>query len=771
MGKKKSRQPAPRTALSAAADILQAAPAAATPGDKTALGQAHGALEAVLALLSGPDDRLAANVARLSELAEKLILDEVEKPQAAEAFLFAALADLALVLARADAEAILQAMESFREPLECFLPSPDRQPDAADVDGAETGAAAGVMEKINLSSQEDIIIYTEFIAESTEHLERIEAGTLELETAGINMDLVNDMFRCFHSMKGAAGFLGLTTMNNLCHEIETLLDRARKMTLVLDRPVIDVLLAAIDIAKQLLRVVEIRLAQAQGIAAKDQELPVIDIRPVLAAVKQLLARKPVAATTVEEDAGPHPDKMGGILVGGGMVTQDQLTQALEQQRRPLGQVLVEMGAAEPEHVQEALVRQAATGKPAVTSVKVDTSRLDLLLEMVGELVIAETQVAQDKALLDEANSELMRNVANLSKTTQNLQELVMAIRMMPVKQTFRKMYRLVRDTARKTGKEVQLLLSGEDTEIDKTVIEKIADPLVHTLRNAVDHGIEKPEVREAAGKPRQGTIMLSACQQGGNIVIEITDDGAGIDRKRILAKAIEKGFASEHSTYTDTEIYNFMMLPGFSTHAAASDISGRGVGLDVVRRNIEGLGGRVDISSTPGKGAVFTIRLPLTMAIVDGMIVRVGEERFVIPTLSIKESIRPRRQDISTVAQRGEIMMMRGELVPLIRMHRLFQIEKVEYTDPWKALIIVIAVDGKRCGLMVDHLLGQQQVVIKNLGPRLQGLQGISGGCILGDGRVGLILDAGELIELAESNTVEAAAGKAPELQETGKGQ
>lgn len=728
-------------------EALAGVPSAADaqPGDKSALGRLQSAFEAAREAVPGSETELAALLDGLIELCGEAILDEVDDAAATEACLFRAGEDLAHASSQGDPDALAVAVNALGTVLAAL-----RQDSSTEEEG--TGGADAEPEVLQIQGEEDEVIYTEFIAESSEHLENIEVRALELETSGTDIDLINDMFRCFHSMKGAAGFLGLTTINTLCHEVETMLDRARKLTLAVDRTVVDVLLASIDVAKQLLGRLHIQIEQTRGRMDESTPLPVVDTQPVLAAVRHVLERKPESVASADAEEA-DPSRVGGLLVAQGSVSEEQLRAALAQQKKPVGELLVEMGAARQEDVAGALARQsaAAQGKPKATAIKVDTQRLDNLMEMVGELVIAESLVQQDPALNKEENLSLMRNVGELDKIVRNLQELVMAMRLVPLKQTFQKMFRLVRDTARKTGKQVRLDLSGEDTEIDKTVIEEIADPLVHLLRNAVDHGIESPEERAAADKPEEGCVQLNAYHQGGNVVIEIADDGKGLDPDRLLAKGIEKGLIGKDASPAREEIFALIFAPGFSTHAVATDISGRGVGMDVVKRNIERLGGRVEIESELGVGTTFYVRLPLTMAIVDGMIVEVADERFVLPTLGIEESLRPSADQISTVANRGEMIMVRGDLLPLVRLESLFchngHAKSVE-----DSLVIIVGNEGRRCGLVVDELLGQQQVVIKNLGQRLKGIRGVSGGCILGDGRVGLILDVSGLLKLAETN-------------------
>jgi two-component system chemotaxis sensor kinase CheA len=442
-------------------------------------------------------------------------------------------------------------------------------------------------------------------------------------------------------------------------------------------------------------------------------------------------------------------------VRNGDITPEQLESALELQGAPLGEVLAKTGATTAATVDKALEQQRATtggGAAAAAgiakAIKVDTEKIDHLVNLVGELVIIESQVVQ-MALRQNGNDQMLeRNLSHLSKITKELQDRSMALRMMPIRQTFHKMTRLVRDASAKMNKKVNLVMTGEDVELDKTVVEQIGDPLVHMLRNAVDHGISSPAERLAKGKPETGTINLDAFYQGDRIKIRVKDDGEGLNRQRILAKAVENGLLRPDSTPSDQEIFQLIFAPGFSTAAVVTDISGRGVGMDVVRRNIEKLRGSIEVGSEEGRGTTITISLPLTLAIIDGMVVQVGEEQYIIPTISIQESFRPRPEDFSTVTEQGELVNVRGNLIPLLRLYQLWHIEP-KTTDPTKALVVIVENMGRRACVMVDELVGQQQIVIKNLGEQFRDVRGITGATILGNGRVGLILDVDGLIKRA----------------------
>jgi len=392
---------------------------------------------------------------------------------------------------------------------------------------------------------------------------------------------------------------------------------------------------------------------------------------------------------------------------------------------------------------------------AGASIRVDTLKLDGLIDLVGELVIAQSMVVQGTQADEPTDDHLARALGRLRGITSDLQRTAMSLRMVPIRGTFQKMTRLVRDAAAELGKDVKLVLDGEETELDRTVIEQIGDPLVHMIRNAIDHGIEPPAVRAAAGKPRAGTIRLSAFHQGGFVVVRIADDGRGLDPARIRAKAVERGLLGVDAVLDDRDTLELIFAAGFSTAEQVTGLSGRGVGMDVVRRNIEGIRGKIEIESTVGGGTTFTIFMPLTLAIIEGLIVAVGEQRFVVPTLSVRESLRPLPADVSTVQGRGELVNVRGRLVPLLRLGPHVGVA-TRATTPADGIVVVVEA-GQECrGLLVDDLLGKQEVVIKSLGETFAGRRGFAGAAILGDGRVGLILDTNALVRLRP-----AAAGSA----------
>ncbi|MFM1886356.1 MAG: hypothetical protein RL026_1513 [Pseudomonadota bacterium] len=382
------------------------------------------------------------------------------------------------------------------------------------------------------------------------------------------------------------------------------------------------------------------------------------------------------------------------------------------------------------------------------SIRVSIEKIDELLNTVGEIVITQSMLSQLAARVDGAQADRLRTgLAQLESNIRELQESVMRVRMLPVSFVFSRFPRLVRDLSQRLGKQIRLKMTGENTELDKTVLEKIGDPLVHLVRNSIDHGIEMPEVRAAAGKPAEGTVHLNAFHKGGSITLEVSDDGKGLDRRRILAKAVDRGLVDAGATLTDEQVHELIFLPGFSTAESTTDLSGRGVGMDVVRRNIKELGGTVELRSAPGEGTRFIINLPLTLAIVDGLSVAVGDEVYIVPLLTIIESLQLRPGTASHIVDHGEVFQFRGDYLPVIRLHDVFGVEP-RARALHEGLVMVVEGDGRRVGLFVDALLGQQQVVIKSMESNYRRIEGVGGATILGEGTVALILDIPGLIRL-----------------------
>ncbi len=679
------------------------------------------------------------------------------------------------------------------------------------VEAGEGGAAqdAGPEEEIQDFSQ-DRDLFIGFIAEAMEHIESIEVNIVTLEQEPDNRDTINAVFRPFHTIKGVAGFLNLGQVHHLTHEVENLLDSARNGKLQVTPPMIDLILDAVDILKRMINDLQKSLETGQPVeddynleeffvCIKDVQSGGTDddreddyspyggqkLGEIL--VEQGLINEEELDGMLKSQEESRLRRLGEVLVERGVIDAEELEETLRRQMdeagKRLGELLIETGKADPLSVSEALEEQiegrqqklgailikekkvdarkvttalreqkkspdagqAASGR----TVKVDTEKLDNLVDLVGELVIAQSLVAANERIVSLKDQKLIRDLGQLSRITSELQRTAMGMRMVPVHQTFQKMIRLVRDLSRKSGKQVELTMSGEDTEIDRNMVEAIYDPMVHMVRNSMDHGMEEPGERQAAGKSSVGSVHLRAFHQGGNVVIEISDDGRGLNKQKILAKALERGLITSTDGMTDAAAYSLIFQAGFSTAETITDVSGRGVGMDVVKRAIEGLRGKLEVASVFGQGTTITIRLPLTLAIIDGMIVRVGEARYILPTLSIHESFRPKKNEYFTVRGKGEMIKVRETLLPLIRLERVLGGEK-EATDPTEALVVVMENDGERRCVLVDEAIGKQEVVIKSLGEGLKNVRALAGGSILGDGRVGLILDVAGLFEASD---------------------
>lgn len=607
----------------------------------------------------------------------------------------------------------------------------------------EEAAKAAEELAINLQNSDSALL-ADFINEAREHCAVAEQKLMDIE-AGTDIEgAIHAIFRSFHTIKGAAGFLELKPILVLAHESETVLDLARKGSLTVSGPIADIIFDAVDTMRHLLEGVETALKSDGYFDGASLTIP------------RLERLRSIIADPAQSNMMGTSSRVGDILIEMGAVSQQEIDSALSRKEKPdekLGETLVRQGLVPAKVVAHALREQQQTRSDKIASavkemVKIDTDRLDRLVDTIGELVIAESMVGQDEEILKMASPKIARNISHLNKITRELQEMGMAMRLVPVKPTFQKLARAVRELTKKSGKEVELAIFGEETEVDRSIVENIGDPLMHMIRNAVDHGIESPEERVKAGKNRSGKITLRAYHKGGNIFFDIEDDGRGLNKEKILEKAREKGLLDGERELSDKEIFGLILLPGFSTAAKVTDLSGRGVGMDVVRKNVDAMRGHLEINSTPGKGALISMKLPLTLAIIDGMLVKVEEECYIIPTLSIVESLRLSKEMIKSVVGRGEIVDLRGDLLTLIRINELFGIPH----DPQdnRPRTVVVVEDGfKRVGLVVDELLGQRQTVIKNLGRTFGNQKWIAGGAILSNGNVGLIIDVGGIINLA----------------------
>ncbi len=539
-----------------------------------------------------------------------------------------------------------------------------------------------------------------FVADGLDHLGTIEQTILKLEESPGDLALVNDLFRPVHTVKGNAGVLGIQSIEVFSHKLETLLDLARSGAHPIGGEEIELVLQAVDLLQLMVKELPARAAgqPVTDVASRRDVLMSEVDRLIAAGAQQGAAASPEAP--MPDNPPDEPGPLGPVWVG-------------EQ-----------------------------------STVKVSTQKLDALVDMVGELVIAQAILAEDPAMVRCGDEKLGRQLAQVRRITSDIQRDAMSMRMVPIRPTFQKMVRLVRDLSKKLEKPTHVVVMGDDTELDRKLVEQLTDPLMHMVRNTIDHGIEPADVRAAAGKPATAEIRLNAFHRGGGVVVEITDDGAGLDTDRIQARAIAQGLVSDGAPMTAAEIHQLIFRPGFSTAAKVTEVSGRGVGMDVVRRNIEALRGRIDIQTERGRGTTFSLRLPLTLAIVDGLVLGVGGDRFVIPTPAVQESLRPRPEHVHTTHGRPCMVQVRERLIPLLHLGEAFGIAgaRPRISD---GTVVIAEDNGRPVALVVDELLGKREVVIRSLGELFRGVAGIAGGAILGDGRIGLILDTSALLSLA----------------------
>ena len=611
-----------------------------------------------------------------------------------------------------------------------------------------------------------VSLFGDFLQESGEGLSRADQILMAVEESGATAEHVNSLFRVFHTIKGTAGFLELREVVELAHTTETMLNCCRQSELKLEGAPNDLCLEATAVMRAMLDAVKVAVEQSlpfthaadlSGLlsriqAATDSATPGVESAtplPAPASVPPEAAKAPApppAATPAKaapaaaaEPSAPRP--------AAAPVAEPAPVRAPDPAAEPPPPPV---RAAPPPEPPSPEARLAGDGTVKLKdTVKVDLERVDSLVAMIGELVVVESMVVNAPEIVQSASPRVRNCLAQLAKVTRDLQDVGMRMRMVPVSGVFQKMARLTRDLGKKAGKQVRMQLSGETTEMDRSMVEQIADPLVHLIRNACDHGVEPPDARQAAGKPAEGTLRLSAYHEGGSIVIEIADDGRGLDREAIVQKAVRQGLIRSAEGMSDAEVDALIFAPGFSTAKKVTEISGRGVGMDVVKKNVEAMRGRVTIHSRTGKGTTFKLVLPLTLAIIDGMLVACGEERYIIPTLSIVESLRPDREMLVSMAEVNEMVNLRGQILPLLRLDRLFGLSGAR-SDPTQALVVVVEGVGRRVGLLVDEVISQQQVVIKTLGEGLGETPSVAGGAILSDGRVGLILNIEQIVGLSQ---------------------
>ncbi len=679
-----------------------------------------------------------------------------------------------------------------------------------------------------------------FFEEANEHVANMETALLKLETSPDDRELLNEIFRAAHSIKGGSGTFGLEGVTRFTHSLESLLDKMREGEIAATKPLIDLVLRSRDVLLELL------------VSAKEGTAPPSNVDQVLGEIDGVLAKHgaPTHGASVAGAARPtatgastwkisfRPARniftqgMDPLLVLreiGELGTLSDVTLDLaripalddlepldchlswslrlegrvDEQRIRDAFAFVEDGAEikieccgmapaqeipvvaapaaeakKPVAADDAsLVLRSEKAPPAKTgeptprtpagdgaSIRVAVDKIDKLINLVGELVISQSMVSDVVThFTTEKLARLNEAVAQMERNTRELQERVMSVRMVPIGSIFSRFPRVVRDLAGTLNKKVNLVMAGEETELDKGVVERIGDPLTHLIRNALDHGIEGPEDRLASGKREEGTIRLAASTQGGTVVIEVSDDGRGLNTERIRKKGIERGLLRPDDQVSDEQIHQMIFEPAFSTADKVTDVSGRGVGMDVVKKNVEALNGTVSIVTRKGEGSRFVIKLPLTLAILDGLTLAVGDQSFVLPLVSIVESLRPRPEQIKSVLGRGQVVMVRGEARALVRLHRVLGVPP-RSENPSDGIVVIVENQGDRVAILVDELLGQQQVVIKTLDTNFRRVEGVMGATIMGDGRVALILDVGGLVRIAQSTGTGVVRGVESEV-------
>jgi two-component system chemotaxis sensor kinase CheA len=653
---------------------------------------------------------------------------------------------------------------------------------------------------------DDLFDRSEFVSyfrdEAEELLQQIDADLLQLEdfvsTGRADSELVNSLFRALHTIKGSSGMLQFSHVQNLAHRLENLCDLLRKERMPLSESCVDILFAGRDFLTDLIDAAVGGKETPSGltdyiarvdsfVAIYEETSNVIEGATTEVSFEEAAAAEEEQAAS-DEDVAAFEAEIWRQVEAARASQGSQQANVLEPPSQPPSEGIpadvngpkaggpVVLRQAQDDNSGGREARRADTPAKTDTPVKrtgahqtirVDIERLDMLLNLVGELVINRTRISDiantlERALTDkngvaahlngEAKAlaplakELADSSALLARTTNEIQESIMKVRMVPIGQVFDRFPRMVRDVAKARGKEVQLVISGAETDLDKTIVDEVGEPLMHLLRNCVDHGIETPEERERRGKPRYGTISLNAYHEGNQIIIEVTDDGNGIDLDRVRARGVKQGLIGSDDRLSDREIIELIFTPGFSTAEVISDVSGRGVGMDVVKKNIGRLKGVFDVNTVPGAGTTFTIKLPLTLAIIQALLVRVVEELYAIPLDSVIESQRIEMQDVRTV-HGNEVITLRGQVVPLVRVADFFELGGVR--DPEKVMIVIVGLQGRQVGLVVDSFQGEQEIVIKPLSDVVGRIPGISGATILGNGSISLIIDVHSLVSEA----------------------
>ena len=628
-------------------------------------------------------------------------------------------------------------------------------------------------------------ILEDFLIEAFEMIEQLDQDLVELESNPDDLDLLNKIFRVAHTIKGSGSFLNLDILTRLTHHMEDVLNKARKGELKITPDIMDVILESVDMMKALLENI-----RDNGTDVTDD----IDIEPVVAKLDAISKGQDISSSNSEESN--EESKEESSLADELDISEEDLENMTPEEVEAEIERLLKQRQEEDRRLREEMKKKeskkdsneekskkdeaksnnsnvaktpakkevkkeskAVTTKKTTVeqTIRVDVNRLDSLMNLIGELVLSKNRLIKIYNDVEERYEgehfldELNQVVSSISIVTTDLQIAVMKTRMLQIGKVFNKFPRVVRDLSRELGKKVNLIIKGEETELDKSIIEEIGDPLMHMIRNAVDHGIEPPEERVAKGKPEVGTVELKAYNEGNQIVIEISDDGKGMDPEVLKQKALEKGIISEKEAemMSDKEAFMLIFKPGFSTAAKVTNVSGRGVGMDVVKTNVEKLNGIIEVDSIPGKGSTFKIKIPLTLAIIQALLVAVQEELFAIPLANVIETVRITLEDISSVEGKS-VLKLRDEVLPLVSMSDIFKIEKILDVAQY-LYVVVLGVGASKLGLIVDGLIGQEEIVIKSLGEYLKGIDGIAGATIRGDGRVTLIVDVASLMKLAKN--------------------
>ena len=644
-------------------------------------------------------------------------------------------------------------------------------------------------------------IVKEFLSESTENLDRLDQELVKLESEPSSKELLASVFRTIHTIKGSCGFLGFARLEKLTHAGENLLSRLRDGELALNEEITSGLLAMVDAVRCMLAAIQASgedgeedyealvglLAHLQdefvgaSTAAAPSSAPEVLIQPQPTAEKHGAATKKEASTKPKKPGrrrklakvSPDPTKIGGVVVERGQVRPEDLAVALEMQeqgRHKIGEILVAQGAASREDVLAAQKTVESRNPDSADTIRVGITLLDRLMNLVGELVLARNQLLQFSNSLQDARCQAVSQRVNLIAT--ELQGEVMKTRMQPISNIWSKLPRTVRDLAVGCGKQVRLEMEGQDTELDRTIIEAIKDPLTHLIRNGMDHGIEEPEARQRAGKAATGTLTLRAFHEGGQVNIEISDDGAGLNGDRIRQKAIERGLitAQQAAHMPEMDVFNLIFLPGFSTAEKITKVSGRGVGMDVVKTNVEKIGGAVDVRSTPGRGTTVRVKIPLTLAIIPALIATCAGERYAIPQVSLSELVRLNSSESGKgieLIHGAPVYRLRGRLLPLVYLDRELGVRVLDEAGKSSSSpvnIVVLQAGDRQFGLVVDEIADTEEIVVKPLGKQLKGINAFSGATIMGDGRIALILDVLGLAQKArvitEANQPSPAEGR-----------